>query len=327
VMAEAFDAFERTGYTFTKALAYLILALIEYRRVPVDVITMIRHVDEAERWFSVWEMQAVLGACKLIYGVVARLTGSPEQALELFEEGYRLMVECRYEWGIATARYFAAEAMLDLGETDPRRVPEAIALLNESLTLYWEQGDSWGAGGSMSCLACILAQVGEDVQAATYFGVSGSLMQRVGASLLPTELMTHEEAAAKLRERMGASRYDVAYQQGATSLEETVNQAIVIFGQYDRGGPGQAPTPARLTNRQLAVVRDLASGLDIPGVARRRGRTQSATYELVGRICERLGVDTWEDIVPYAEKHSLIPSPGPKSAGSFANRAVFPENP
>jgi non-specific serine/threonine protein kinase len=311
VIREAFETSERTGITWNLGLANLILALIEYRREPVDVIKMLQYVDASERLSIAWNFKNQLGACQLIYGVVARLIGDPEQALELFDAGHILMVEARYDWGIATARYFAAETIRDLSEEDPGRIPEATALLHKSLVLYWEQGDFWGAGGAMSGLACVLSQVGEELQAATYFGAASTLMMRVGASLLPTELMTHEETAAQLRERMGHQRFDAAFERGAASPEASVNQAITMLRPTGSGTVDGESLDFRLTERQLAIVRDLASGLDVAGVSRKRGRSISTTYDMLHRICKRLGVDTWEEIAPFALDNGLIQPESP----------------
>jgi len=323
---EAFEASEQTGITITLSVANLVLALIEYRRVTVDVVRMLQYVDEAERWSLQWNDLRTLGACQLIYGIVARLTGNPDQALGLFEKGYELLVEAEYEWGIASARYFAAETVRDLAEHDPSRIPEAVAQLHESLELYWEQGDFWGTGGAMSGLACILTQLNEDVQAATFFGAAAALMQRAGASLLPTELMTHDETANRLRERMDTRLFDSAHQHGYRHPEETVRQALSAFGDpQKRGDP--SPASIRLTKRQLAVVRDLAGNFDPTAISRRRGSEVSSTYEMLDRICERLGVDTWQQIAPFAIEHGLVAPPEPKSGQALGNWVISPENP
>ena len=69
-------------------------------------------------------------------------------------------------------------------------------------------------------------------------------------------------------------------------------------------GSDRPPTP-RLTNRQQAMVLDLAQGFDIATVAERRKRSLSATYELADRICTRLGLSEWQQIGPYAVDHGL----------------------
>jgi DNA-binding NarL/FixJ family response regulator len=64
--------------------------------------------------------------------------------------------------------------------------------------------------------------------------------------------------------------------------------------------------PRRLTKRQLSVVRDLADGCDIAAVAARRDRGVSSVYEIANRICDRLGLEDWRDIGPYAVEHGLL---------------------
>lgn len=67
--------------------------------------------------------------------------------------------------------------------------------------------------------------------------------------------------------------------------------------------------PRRLTNRQMAVVRELSIGCDIAMVAERRGSGLSSAYEIVGRICERWGLEDWRQIGPYAIAHGLVEEP------------------
>lgn len=65
-----------------------------------------------------------------------------------------------------------------------------------------------------------------------------------------------------------------------------------------------------LTNRQLSVVHDLAQGWDISTVAAHRGRSLSSTYEIAGRICDRLDLADWSEIGPYARGHGLVEPDG-----------------
>lgn len=64
--------------------------------------------------------------------------------------------------------------------------------------------------------------------------------------------------------------------------------------------------PRTLTKRQMSVVRELADGCDIAMVAARRDRGVSSVYEIVGRICDRWGLEDWREIGPYAVKHGLV---------------------
>lgn len=67
--------------------------------------------------------------------------------------------------------------------------------------------------------------------------------------------------------------------------------------------------PRRLTRSQLSVVRLLAEGLTPEQVAQRRSRSLSATYELIGRICDRWQLTHWTEIAPAARRNgSDIPA-------------------
>jgi DNA-binding NarL/FixJ family response regulator len=79
-----------------------------------------------------------------------------------------------------------------------------------------------------------------------------------------------------------------------------------------------AVAPRRLTKRQMSVVRELADGCDIAMVAAHRDRGVSSVYEIVGRICDRWGLDDWREIGPFALEQGLA-NPGdrenPESSG------------
>jgi tetratricopeptide (TPR) repeat protein len=288
------------------------MALLEFRKGLENVFTMVEYVEEAERLFRLGNDINGLGACSLIYGQICRLSGDTVQALELFEEARELHTESSYEWGMAAGRYFAAEAMRDLAESDRSRVPEAVALLHDALQRFWNMGDFWGAGGAMSGLACIAAMQGVDQQAATYFGAAGVLMDRVGGSLLPSELMTHHETEAELKARMSPAIWNDAYAAGARAPEQVVEIALADSDELLHQIPDAAQPAPRLTRRQMTIVQDLVQGYDIPTIANRRGRSVSATYELVDRILERLSLTDWDEIAPFAVKQGLVHPPQPR---------------
>lgn len=303
--ALAEPAIER--YFSSEAMIYLVMALLEFRRGLENVVTMMEHVETAERLFGRAGDVNGKGACYLIFGQVCRLTGQTKQALQLFDDARDLLSETGYEWGIATSRYFAAEATRDLAETDPSYIPEAAALMNEALERFWAMGDFWGAGGAMSGLGCVLAMQGVDAQAATYFGAAQVLMGRVGGSLLPSELMTHQETESELQARMPAAVWQKAFAHGRANPDGMVEQALADAARASAAESD--PRPPKLTRIQLSIVQDLVQGWDVVSIARRRGRSPSATYELVERIVTRLGLTDKEEIAPYAIEAGLVDAP------------------
>jgi non-specific serine/threonine protein kinase len=307
---EALCINRQSGVTSSDGTANLVLALVEYRRGPEHVMQMLKYVDEANRVFEYWGDPHGVGACQLIYGVVARLLGDPDQALGFFAKARDLHTDSGYSWGLATGWYFAAETLRDLAERDPSRLPEARRALYESLQMYWEQGDFWGAGGALSGFGCIAASEGDTARAARYFGAASVLMKRVGGSLLPTELMTHDDVSSQLRNTLGQQLFDAAFEAGASAPDRVVEQTLERYARERSDGK---VSEIRLTRSQMLVVRDLAEGLDVQAVTRRRGRASSSTYELVARILDRLGLDSWEEIGPFAIRHGLVDDPAQRN--------------
>jgi non-specific serine/threonine protein kinase len=291
----------------SEAMVYLVKALLEFRRGLENVVTMMEYVENADRLFSRGDDDNGKGACYLIYGQVFRLTGDTKQALQFFDDARDLLSETGYEWGVATSRYFAGEVTRDLAETDPSFIPKAVALLNEALDLFWTQGDFWGAGGAMSGLACVLTMQGVDTQAAEYFGAAQVLMGRVGGSLLPSELMTHQETEAELQARMAPAEWQRAFALGQEAPDRIVERALADAAHATP--PGSVAPPPKLTRIQTSIVQDLVQGYDVTRIAQRRGRSLSATYEAVDRILVKLGLTEREAIAPYAVKTGLVKAP------------------
>jgi non-specific serine/threonine protein kinase len=296
-------------YFSSEAMIYLVMSLLEFRRGLENVVTMMEYVERAEQLFDRAGDWNGKGCCYLIYGQVFRLTGDYERALQFFKESRELLERDGFEWGIAAGRYFSAEVTRDLAEKDPSYIPQAVKLMNEALEHFWAMGDFWGAGGAMSGLACILTMQNVDEQAAAYFGAAQVLMGRVGGSLLPSELMTHQETEAELQARMPAAAWRKALALGQEAPDRMVEFALADAAHVS---PSGSVTPPKLTRIQLSIVQDLAQGWDIGSIAKRRGRSPSATYELVERIVTKLGLTDREEIAPYAVKTGLVKAPNPR---------------
>jgi DNA-binding NarL/FixJ family response regulator len=159
----------------------------------------------------------------------------------------------------------------------------------------------------MSGLACILTMQNVDEQAAAYFGAAQVLMGRVGGSLLPSELMTHQETEAELQARMPAAAWREAFALGQAAPDRIVEQALADAAHATP--PGSVAPPPKLTRIQTSIVQDLVQGYDVSRIAQRRGRSLSATYEAIDRILVKLGLTEREAIAPYAVKIGLVKAP------------------
>ena len=68
-----------------------------------------------------------------------------------------------------------------------------------------------------------------------------------------------------------------------------------------------------LTRAQLGVVRLLVADLNPMEIAQRRGRSLSATYELLARICDRWTLSHWTEIAPTARANGTVDPPDDES--------------
>lgn len=297
VLEEAGRITAQSGLLTYEAATHFVRALIAWRQGPSAVFEMIEQLEKAEALYRACQDETGLGIVKLALGAIARVN-DPHNALQIFEEARVLFTAGGYDWGLATSHYYAGEALRDLGERD-----DALARLREGLRRYWDQGDNWGAGGVISALACLAISEGERERAARLFGGARALLSKIGAFLPPADLDAYHAAARSLRLDLGPERYDAAYRAG----QETPPDALVADAL------SAAPEPPKLTRKQMAAVRDLVAGYDAQTIARRRDRSSSATYELLARIRERLGLDDTDQIAPFAIRTGLLAPPPTKT--------------
>lgn len=230
-------------------------ALLAWRGGPSKLFEMLDHLERALAAFQRGEDPVGIGVCKLAFGQIARVTGDPEGALTLFEEAHEQFVLGGYEWGLASALYYAGQALWDQATAKPELAPRAVARLAEGLRAYWALGDGWGAGGAISALACCAAARGEDALAARLFGAAQSLLGRIGAFLPPSDLDSYDAVKLALRARMGTARYDAAFAAGlALTPEDGVSEALA-FGRALLNPAPDVGLLAALTGHERALLR------------------------------------------------------------------------
>ncbi len=308
VLTDGLELTARARMTASEASAHFFLALVAWRQGPAGIFTMLDRLERSLELFTDSDGVVGIGVCKLALGVIARMSGDLEGALALFDETFHIHAEAGYEWGVATSRYFAGEALLELAEQDSTRLVEAMDVLRDGLTRYRAQGDNWGAGGVISAIATLLAKRGENETAARLFGAAQAMLGRIGAFLPPANLEAYRLAADELRQTMGAAAYDGLYKIGLTTDAQTAyDEANEIANSLIWHAILAQPTADphdRLTRRQRAVVELLGRRLGPKEIAAARGRKLCSTYEMLAAICERLDVKSWEDIVPFIARTS-----------------------
>jgi len=131
-------------------------------------------------------------------------------------------------------------------------------------------------------------------------------------------LSMHAEEAYALRAfKAGANGYiakDRAAEQlvaavrrvaaGGTHVPAALTERVVLT----TSGTVAVPPHARLTERELDILRRLASGLDVSVIAEQLGMGREAVTNSLARIHEKLALPNVQALTAYANEHGLIPS-------------------
>jgi hypothetical protein len=80
-------------------------------------------------------------------------------------------------------------------------------------------------------------------------------------------------------------------------IQQAINALRLRLAKMASGSAEPLP---RLTAIQKQAVQGLVDGFDPQTLAARLDRSEGAMYQLLGRICQRWNLSTWEDIAPLA---------------------------
>jgi tetratricopeptide (TPR) repeat protein len=316
VLLEGVERAGKASYVAAEASGYLYLALVEWRRGTDHLPRMIDRVNHAMELYQSVQDLAGISICTLVLGIIDRLTGEPLRALERFEKSLFLATACNFEWGVASSTYYAADATLELATQDPARFPKALDLFEKALNGYVEHGDWWGTGGVTGGVATAAVYLGDQETAARLFGLSTALLGVVGAFLPPANLEFYQAIANHLREQMGDERFVSNFSAGMTievsdapvEIQQAIDALRLRIAQMASGSSEPLP---KLTAIQKRAVQGLVDGFDPQTLAGKLDRSEGAMYQLLGRICERWNLSTWEELAPLAVSRGYL-TPTPK---------------
>jgi non-specific serine/threonine protein kinase len=316
VLLEGIERARKATYIVAEASCFFYLALVEWRRGADHLPKMIDHINHAMELYQSVQDPAGIGVCTLVMGIIDRLTGKPLRALERFEKSLFLTTASNFAWGVASSTYYAADATLELATGNPARFPEALSLFEKALNGYVEHGDWWGTGGVTGGVATAATYLGDQEVAARLFGLSTALLGVVGAYLPPANLEFYQAIANHLREQMGEARFVSAFNVGmaidVANAPAEIQQAIdALRMRLAQMASGMTEPLPRLTAIQKQAVQGLVDGFDPQTLAGNLNRSEGAMYQLLGRICQRWALSTWEEIAPLAISRGYA-TPAPK---------------
>jgi DNA-binding CsgD family transcriptional regulator/Tfp pilus assembly protein PilF len=154
---------------------------------------------------------------------------------------------------------------------------------------------------TLECLAYIAADAGSYHEAARVFGAAAAARLHTGVARLKTLDADHEFRLAAVRDSLGESDFQAAWDEGAAL---TIEEAIA----YARRGRGERKRPSKgwssLTPTELDVVRLACEGLGNKEIAARLFVSPRTVQAHLSHVYSKLGVSSRVQLVQEASRHT-----------------------
>lgn len=152
----------------------------------------------------------------------------------------------------------------------------------------------------LECLAYVAGDAGSDREAARLFGAADAARLQRGIPRLKTLDADDERRLAAVREALGESDFQAAWDEGAAlTIEETI--------AYARRGRGERKRPSKgwasLTPTELDVVRLAREGLGNKEIAARLFVSPRTVQAHLSHVYLKLGVSSRVQLAQEASRH------------------------
>ena len=254
--------------------------------------------------------KANIAQCLSHSGLVTLQEGDPATARRLSLESLALHRETGNRWGISWVLSILARVEACQGDHTA-----ALALYQESLAIARKIGSKLNIAFSLEGIASILVTQGEPVRTAWLWGAAEALRESIGAPIWPVERASYELSVAATRALLGERVFVTAWAEGRKMpLEQTLAEQgqatmpmLIPTGQPSTSqAKSRAASPARLTRREIEVLRLLTMGLTSAQIAGQLVISLATVNTHVGSIYTKLGVTSRSAATRYAVEHRLV---------------------
>ncbi|MDT5333138.1 MAG: hypothetical protein QOF31_4435 [Mycobacterium sp.] len=153
----------------------------------------------------------------------------------------------------------------------------------------------------IECLAYVVGEAGSDRESARLFGAADAARRQVSIPRLKTLDTDHDLRLAAVRDSLGESDFQAAWDEGAAL---TIEEAIA----YVRRGRGERKRPSKgwasLTPTELDVVRLACEGLGNKQIATRLFVSPRTVQAHLSHVYSKLGVSSRVQLAQEASRHS-----------------------
>lgn len=243
-----------------------------------------------------------------LLGTVAQLQGIHSQATAHYTESLALLRTMGSKRIIASVLHNLGK-VAQLDHHDAR----AAALYQESLALNHEIGYTPGIADCFVGLATLAVVDGFAARAAQLLGAVEPHLDTIRGYMPLTDRANYEQMLATVRAQLGEAAFSVAFAQGR---QRKLDQAIA-FAQAQPQSPEErtqllkivatpAVYPARLTKREVEILRLVAQGLTDAQVADRLVISPRTVNGHLSSIYNKLGVTSRTAATHYAITYHLV---------------------
>jgi non-specific serine/threonine protein kinase len=326
LLAESLARWRQTDNPWGIAVALVELAVVaedtgnysEAARLLSEALRLARSAPEPIARIAITSTGSRLGLVAWILyhvGIVAWGSRDTERASAAWDEAMGLLRDAGHLWGVATTAGY-----LGLLACEQGRFGEAATFHRESLDLRVMIGVREDLAGCLADIATLaIAEHHADV-AARLFGAAAALRETIGAPAKLPERAVYDGAAERARVALGDLGFAAAVEVGRglalddaialarNSVESAENAPSAPQARITDVRPeiaSNADLAAKLTPRELDVLRLLAAGRSTPEIAETLAISPRTATTHIANLLGKLEVETRAAAVALAYRQGL----------------------
>lgn len=235
-------------------------------------------------YFRRHELRQEAAEALINLGIAAHYQHDDVAAQEKLDEALRVSRELHYQEGVAWSLH-------ELGTIGLEKDPHAADLLREALNVHFELGDRWRTAATLETIAAALV-VPDPGAATTLLAATHVAREAMGAPVAPAELPLVRSSLAAVIDRLDKASFDRAWSTGmAMSLSDAVDLATrsIQVGRSQDPEDGAASAHG-LTDREVAVLCLIREGLTNRQIGQRLFISPATAGVHVSNILRKLDV-------------------------------------
>jgi predicted ATPase/DNA-binding CsgD family transcriptional regulator len=274
-----------------------------------DVQRAERLLSDALEHFQRLGMDAFAGNTLNGLGRLAYQRGDVARAATCFDEALRIQRRIDNRWGQIWPLKNLARVALANGE-----LTSAAERYAESLALCWEQSDRNGCLGCLRGLADVALASARHVQAAMFLAATHALGETVGSLPSASARARFEQAIAQARDGLDPQRFETRWASGRSlTIQQLIDAGQQLAAELrdpaypaTTGRMGAVPSEARLSPRELEVLRLIAAGHTTAEIAAQLYLSPRTVTTHLASIYNKLGFNNRAAAARFAVEHHLV---------------------